>query len=160
MDGDLNAMVQNILQNPEFTALVKEIRTQNGADGEVDTAKVMDKLPEMLAAFGLQNREGKQEPSQGEESSQESQRNAPENPTKASAQNTSGVSDGIPSVLAGFLKPGGQEKRNKLLCALKPYLSPARCSLIDKAINAMQLGEVLGVMQSVQSNPSENGKTV
>jgi hypothetical protein len=45
-----------------------------------------------------------------------------------------------------FFKPGSREKRNKLLSALKPYLSPARCAIVDRAMSAMQLGEILGTM--------------
>jgi hypothetical protein len=53
MEGELNTMVQNILQNPEFASFVKEIRGNTGENTEIDTEKIMAKLPEMLSMLGL-----------------------------------------------------------------------------------------------------------
>ncbi|MBQ7923360.1 MAG: hypothetical protein IJ325_12440 [Clostridia bacterium] len=155
MDGDLNTMVQNILQNPEFTALVKEIKGDKSDNTEIDTEKIMSKLPEMLNMFGLQGNDKQNEESDRESSHQHN--NEDDHPSEHSSNSKA---ETIPPGIAKLWKPGSKDKRNKLLCALKPYLSPARCSLIDKAMNAMQLGEVLGVMQSVQpggTNDNQSG---
>lgn len=39
--------------------------------------------------------------------------------------------------------PHTQDKRTCLLCAIKPYLSPARCEAIDYIIKFSQLSEIL-----------------
>ncbi len=39
--------------------------------------------------------------------------------------------------------PHQQDKRTCLLCAIKPYLSPARCEAIDYIIKFSQLSEIL-----------------
>ena len=53
MDGDLNKMVQNILQNPEFQNLVKEIKRDTNEKPEINTDNIMAKLPEMMSILGL-----------------------------------------------------------------------------------------------------------
>lgn len=42
-------------------------------------------------------------------------------------------------------KPKGSTKahHNELLCALKPYLSPERCAVIDRMLEFGQLGDIL-----------------
>lgn len=146
MEGELNTMVQNILQNPEFASFVKEIRGNTGENTEIDTEKIMAKLPEMLSMLGLSGSDTYPK--------EEKENIDPQNSIKNGENTQSQLSK-----LSRFLKPGSQDKRNKLLCALKPYLSPARCSLIDKTINAIKLGEVMGVMQSVQTTTSVDGKS-
>ena len=146
MEGELNTMVQNILQNPEFASLVKEMRGDTSENTEIDTEKIMAKLPEMLSMLGLSGSNSSPKEEKGSTDSQNSIK---------TEENTHSQ----PTALSRFLKPGSQDKRNKLLCALKPYLSPARCSLIDKTMNAIKLGEVMGVMQSVQTTTTADGKS-
>lgn len=38
---------------------------------------------------------------------------------------------------------GGGADRRALLCALKPYLSPARCEAVDYLLRLWQMGEAL-----------------
>ena len=47
-----------------------------------------------------------------------------------------------PAMAKAFL--GDPGNRNRLLTALKPYLSRERGVLIDRALSAMQFGEMLG----------------
>ena len=106
----------------------------------------MSKLPEMLSMFGITG-------------------NGSAITTQPISQGVQNVplqrinTESLPSAISRFLQPGNKDKRNKLLSALKPYLSPARCTLIDKTMNAMQIGEVLGVMQSAQSVTPPDGKS-
>lgn len=151
MDGDLNKMVQNILQNPEFQNLVKEIKRDTNEKPEINTDNIMAKLPEMMSMLGLKG-------------SDESLQTVPEKSDVTKQSEVSEMEESLnnqafPVGLTKLLKPGNKDKRNKLLCALKPYLSPARCSLIDKAMNAMQLSEVLGVMQSMPTSGNNDGKS-
>ncbi len=139
---ELNTMVQNILQNPEFASLVKEIK---GSEAEIDTGKIMAKLPEMMQLFGLS------EKSDNHTIPSETAGTETTEPPRISPN----PSENANFPLSRLIRPGSKDKRDKLLCALKPYLSPARCSLIDKAMNAMQLGEVLSIMQTPPTSGSE-----
>ena len=49
MDGDLTKKVSEIMANPEFQSLVRELR---GGEEMPDASEVSAKLPEVLSAFG------------------------------------------------------------------------------------------------------------
>ena len=124
MDADLTKKVNDIMANPEFQALVRELR---GGDDMPDAAEVSAKLPEALAAFGpmLSGLMG----NTGDGKKGTAKPKSDEKPGKVSGQKSR------------FGDPGN---RNRLLGALKPYLSPERGVLIDRALSAMQFGEMLG----------------
>ena len=124
MDADLTKQVNDIMANPEFQALVRELR---GGDDMPDAAEVSAKLPEALAAFGpmLSGLMG----NTGDGKKGTAEPKSDEKPGKVSGQKSL------------FGDPGN---RNRLLGALKPYLSPERGVLIDRALSAMQFGEMLG----------------
>lgn len=124
MDADLTKKVNDIMANPEFQALVRELR---GGDDMPDAAEVSAKLPEALAAFGpmLSGLMG----NTGDGKNGTAEPKSDEKPGKVSGQKSL------------FGDPGN---RNRLLGALKPYLSPERGVLIDRALSAMQFGEMLG----------------
>lgn len=167
MDGDISGMLRQVMDNPQFGNMMQAMKAQVGdGDGAVDPAKMMEKLPEMMTVLGPVLRGMMQEETGGktDEVSDRSAGGAGENaetPGKVNgeaAENQSGtdgaaekpeegmeqnLSNGIPGM---FFRPGSREKRNKLLSALKPYLSPARCAIVDRAMSAMQLGEILGTM--------------
>ena len=124
MDADLTKKVNDIMANPEFQSLVRELR---GGDDMPDAAEVSAKLPEVLSTFGpmlsgLMGNAGN------------GKNDAPE----AKSSEKPGKPSGQKSIL------GDPGNRNRLLGALKPYLSPERGMLIDRALSAMQFGEMLG----------------
>ena len=122
MDADLTKKVNDIMANPEFQSLVRELR---GGDDMPDAAEVSAKLPEVLSTFGpmLSGLMG----------------NAGEG---KNAETKSNEAPGKPAPQKSIL--GDPGNRNRLLSALKPYLSPERGMLIDRAMSAMQFGEMLG----------------
>ena len=93
----------------------------------ISVAEVSAKLPEALAAFGpmLSGLMG----NTGDGKKGTAEPKSDEKPGKVSGQKSL------------FGDPGN---RNRLLGALKPYLSPERGVLIDRALSAMQFGEMLG----------------
>ena len=100
MEGDLNTMVKNILQNPEFASLVKELKGDKNENTTVDTDKLMSKLPEMLSMFGIT----------GNGSAITTQ------PISQGVQNVplqSINTESLPSAISRFLQPGNKDKRNK-----------------------------------------------
>lgn len=157
MDGDLSGMLRQVMENPQFGQMIQAMKAQMGTDGNggVDPAKVMEKMPEMMAMLGpvlgnMGQPDSKPESSaagntdtaeKGEEKSEETGQ------TEEASQEIN-HSDGTQFSQFGsmFFRPGSREKRNKLLSALKPYLSPARCALVDRAMSAMQMGELLGTV--------------
>ena len=49
-----------------------------------------------------------------------------------------------------FFRPGSREKRNKLLSALKPYLSRNRCEIIDKCVSVIQITDIVEALQGLE----------
>lgn len=126
MDGDLTKKISEIMANPEFQSLVQALR---GGEGMPDASEVSAKLPEMLSAFGPMLSGLMDNAEKGEDAVEK---------TEDKAEGTDGK-----SVLAkSFL--GDPGNRSRLLIALKPYLSRERGVLIDRALSAMQFGEMLG----------------
>lgn len=124
MDGDLTKKVNEIMANPEFQSLVRELR---GGEEMPDASEVSAKLPEVLSAFGPMLSGLMGNVGNGEQTAPK-----PEKP----------VENAKPAMAKAFL--GDPGNRNRLLTALKPYLSRERGVLIDRAISAMQFGEMLG----------------
>lgn len=156
MDGDISQMLRQVMENPQFGSMMQAAKSQMG---DMDPAKMMEKLPEMMTVLGpmmkgiLQEGDSAAGGEQGKAAAGESDVQAGEaqegQPGKE--ETAEGKAD-TPADGTGFFggnmlfRPGSREKRNKLLSALKPYLSPARCAIVDRAMSAMQLGEILGTM--------------
>lgn len=47
----------------------------------------------------------------------------------------------------GSLKKGKDDPRSRLLCDLKPYISPARCKKVDEACNILRIMSVLDLLK-------------
>lgn len=41
-------------------------------------------------------------------------------------------------------------RAEKLLYAIKPYLNPTRCSIIDKCVSVMQITDVMGALRGLE----------
>lgn len=167
MEGDISEMLRQIMGNPQFGSMVQAVKAQMGGEGDSmpDPAKIMEKMPEMMAALGpLLSSSGAREKGQQDEPerAEESEKQEGTQASSPSAEKENAASDrepdrvaenGLPPVMQQFFRPGSREKRNRLLSALKPYLSPARCILIDRAMSAMQMGELLGTVM-----PQDKGR--
>lgn len=147
MDGDLGGMLRQMMENPQFGNMIQAVKAQMGeGNGTVDPAKMMEKLPEMMTLLGpvLQ---GMGTGYSGEMAEKDTVAGAEENAAGMQKQEDPAVREhGEGDSVIPLFRPGSREKRNKLLAALKPYLSPARCAMVDRAMSAMQLGEILGTM--------------
>ena len=154
MEGDISEMLRQVMENPQFGAMVQAVKSQLGTegDGTPDPAKIMEKMPDLLSVFGpvLQGTGTKEKAETDTAETEDVQKTG----EAASGDVYASVGTAaFPPVLQQFFRPGSREKRNKLLGALKPYLSPARCALIDRAMSAMQLGELLGTVM-----PQDNSR--
>lgn len=129
MDSDISSMIQKIMQNPEFSNMVKELRGEMGNNAQsVDaskstedtTADMMAKLPDVMAM--LSPIIGKSE-------------------STSSSENNNDI---IP-------KKYDKAKAEKLLFAIKPYLNGTRSDIIDKCVSVMQLSDVMGTLGGLDS---------
>ncbi len=150
MDGDISALLKQVMENPQFGAMVDSMKGQLGGEaGGLDVSGVMEKLPTlmnvlgpMMGSMGAGQNAGNGAPVEDAVPAAAVVEEASPEPTAAPVGTQNQVRPGEKP----FFKPGSRDKRNKLLSALKPYLSPARCSLVDRAMSAMQLGELLGTV--------------
>lgn len=141
-----NPALAQILTDPAFATMVQNLRQQMGMGETGDTpdmSVLAEKLPamlSMLSGMGGSTSEtvgGVGVTNTGEEAS------AAED-TAAAEEKTETEKSAVPMQV--LFRPEARDKRNKLLSALKPYLSANRCAMIDRAMSAMQLGELLGTM--------------
>lgn len=141
MDADLSKKVNEIMANPEFQSLVRELR---GSEDMPDSAEVSAKLPEVMATFGPMLSKLMGGTARSGDGDDHDGGNGEEKKT---------------AVKEGSAKPflGDTGNRNRLLSALKPYLSPERGLLIDRALSAMQFGEMLGSSGDKHKNDGGEG---
>ncbi len=145
MEKDLNQIVSQIMANPEFGNLVKELKQSNAASsGEngstVPTDEVMKKLPEVMQMLGM----GQSQPSSAQ----------PEAPAESSGAGEEQVK--IDRALKAIKKMDSQ-KCERLLGALKPYVNKERGEVIDKAVSVMKITDILGAIQAVDPTSGGSG---
>lgn len=152
MAQDLSEMLGQVMENPElakmfanpaFATMVQNLRQQMGM-GETgntpDMSAMMEKLPAMLSMLsGMGNGATETKGDTGGVGVAD-----PGEETSATEEKTETEKSAMPMQV--LFHPEARDKRNKLLSALKPYLSSNRCAMIDRAMSAMQLGELLGTM--------------
>ena len=124
---DISAAIGKIMQNPEFAGLVRELRGENGDQADV-SREMLAHLPEVMGILGpmLGNAEKPDQPEPAEKP-----REKPEPPREPP-------------------KRFDKTKAEKLMFAIKPYLKPQRCEIIDKCMSAMQLTDVIGVLKDLE----------
>lgn len=148
-NNDLSSMIQKIMQNPEFAGMVSELRGEDGKKSTEDiTGEMMAHLPDVLAMVA---------PMLGNSTSASSEiPDAPENSVKEPDDKTK------PTAPSEILpKKYDKAKAEKLLYAIKPYLSTSRCEIIDKCVSVMQLSDVMGALQGLdglKKQGNHNGK--
>ena len=149
MDSDISGMLRQMMENPQFGAMVDAVKTQMG--GEMDPSKMMEKLPEMMTILGPALRGMGQSAADGPRAEQTETKETAHDGADGTQGEPEEKKDTESSPAVYRFKTENREKRNTLLCALKPYLSPARCALVDRAISAIQLGELLGTVMTPKS---------
>lgn len=141
-----NPALAQILADPAFATMVQNLRQQMGI-GETGTVPDMsvlaEKLPAMLSMLsGMSG--GTSETVGGIGVTNTGEEASAAEDTAAAEEKTETEKPAVPMQV--LFRPEARDKRNKLLSALKPYLSSNRCAMIDRAMSAMQLGELLGTM--------------
>lgn len=145
-----NPALAQILADPAFATMVQNLRQQMGI-GETGTVPDMsvlaEKLPamlSMLSGMGGGTSETVNDGTGGIGVTNTGEEASAAEDTAAAEEKTETEKPAVPMQV--LFRPEARDKRNKLLSALKPYLSSNRCAMIDRAMSAMQLGELLGTM--------------
>lgn len=120
MNGeDLTSVLRKIIENPEFAGMVSELRGEGNAADA--SQEMLSKLPDVMAMVSPMLDSGeKQEEAPSEEAA-------------------------VPMGLKKYDKT----RAEKLMAALKPYLNPTRCSMIDKCLSVMQIGDMMSMFGGI-----------
>jgi len=139
---DFSAVIRNIMANPEFAGMVSELRGENGKKStEEITGDMMAQLPQILSAAA---------PMLASLSVGDSGDKSPETPP-VKEDGEEDRDNRIKTEQHTEILPKKYDKvrAEKLLYAIKPYLNPTRCSIIDKCVSVLQLTDVMGVLQGL-----------
>ena len=134
---DISGIISKLMQNDEFSAMVKELRGKD--NNSTDGADIMDKLPGIMAMLspmmGNINNDGQKE-----------------------SGNISGNSEAVQPKKS--LRGGGRfdkGRATKLMSAIKLYLSAERCTMIDKCMSVIQIGDIMSVLSGLDMSGKNGG---
>ena len=134
---DISAMISKLMQNDEFSNMVKELRGRDNGAG--DGADIMDKLPEIMSMLspmiGDTNNDGQ----------------------KDSGNSTENIGAVQPKKSPRIDSKFDRGRASKLMSALKPYLSSERCTMIDKCMSVMQIGDIMSVLYGLDVSGKAGG---
>ncbi len=138
MNEDLSSVIEKIVNNPEFAGMVSEIKGKDSpASSEDMSREMMKKLPDVMSMvsgmFGGSKNDGENKKSES---------------TQVDAHPVANI---IPAKY-------DKSKAERLLRALKPYLSGGRCEIIDRCLSVMQITDVMGAVRGLEGLPGTFGK--
>ncbi len=135
-------MVEQIMKNPEFTGIVNELRGASG-DGSgsapVSQTEILSRLPDVMAMLGPLI--GPNNASAGGKTEEIPVQNTEPSPPKEEMSK---------AVSAFFPKKYDKNRAEKLMAALKPYLNPNRCEIIDKCVSVIQITDIVEALQGIE----------
>jgi len=136
---DLAGTVESIMSSPEFAGIINELR--GGGDSGTTQAPplaqedILSRLPEVMAVLKpLVGTGNSAEPSVPPKTDPEPEQKPPE-------------SKAVSAILP---KKYDKSRAEKLMAALKPYLSSSRCEIIDKCVSVMQITDVMEALQGIE----------
>lgn len=122
-------MVEQIMKNPEFTGIINELRGGNAP--QVSQTEILSRLPDVMAM--LKPLVGDSKPSPAGEKSEDIPK--AEEPVRA---------------VTAVPKKYDKNRAEKLMAALKPYLSRNRCEIIDKCVSVIQITDIVEALQGIE----------
>jgi len=144
---DIGQMVEQIMKNPEFTGIINELRGGSGDAPPVSQGEILSRLPDVMSMLKPLIGEGggkTEETPVKTDSSAETIPPERQDSVPASAEASKAVSALLP-------KRYDKNRAEKLMSALKPYLNASRCEIIDKCVSVMQITDVVGALQGIES---------
>lgn len=141
--SSISQAVEQIMKNPELTGIINELRGGAGNAPPVSQTEILSHLPDvmaMLKPFTGGQEEQREQSEQGTPSSGKEEKSEPlpkpEEPVKA--------------VSAVPVKKYDKNRAEKLMGALKPYLSRNRCEIIDKCVSVIQITDIVEALQGLE----------
>lgn len=133
---DISEMINKIMQDPQLSEMMRELKGNNSGSSADTQADIMEKLPQIMSVISPLIGDG------------------------ARASDKDEKNDGKPTVKSkearGFEKYD-KARATRLMSAIKPYLSRERCSMIDKCMSVMQLGDVMTVLRGLEGFGNTDG---
>lgn len=122
--------VERIMKNPELAGIINELRGGEENAPQVSQTEILSHLPEVMSML---------KPLVGGEPSREQ--------TETEDKKTESV-----TVKPDKIKPKKYDKgrAEKLMAALKPYLNPNRCEIIDKCVSVIQITDVVEALHGLE----------
>lgn len=141
---DLTQTVESIMSSPEFAGIINELRG-GGDSGHAQTpplaqGEILSRLPEVMAML---------KPLIGAENPAVKSGEPPVPPPKNEAEPEPKTPE-VKAVSAMLPKKYDKSRAEKLMAALKPYLSSGRCEIIDKCVSVMQITDVMEALQGIE----------
>ncbi len=133
-------MVEQIMKNPELTGIINELRGTSGGTPAVSQEEILSHLPDVMAML---------KPMTGDGDTSGPPPEIPASPAQSSE--TAAPQENVKAVSAAFPKKYDRNRAEKLMAALKPYLNETRCDIIDKCVSVLQITDVVGAMQGIDS---------
>lgn len=129
--------VEHIMKSPELVGIINELRGSGDPSGDnaVSQTEILSHLPEVTAML---------RPLLGDTSADTAASTAEE------VQDVQEVQDVRPVSAAPSPKKYDKARAEKLMSALKPYLSKNRCDMIDKCVSVIQLTDVVEALQGLE----------
>lgn len=118
--------VERIMKNPELAGIINELRGGEENATQVSQTEILSHLPEVMSML---------KPLVGGET------------VETEEKKTESV-----TVKPDKIKPKKYDKgrAEKLMAALKPYLNPNRCEIIDKCVSVIQITDVVEALQGLE----------
>ncbi|MGN1345590.1 MAG: hypothetical protein ACI4V1_02295, partial [Eubacteriales bacterium] len=113
----------------------------------VSQGEILSHLPEVVAMLKpLMGDSGSAERKSEEAETENVSSDAP----SAASSETVGGDGAARAVSALTSKKYDKSRAQKLMAALKPYLNPSRCEIIDKCVSVMQITDVVEALQGIE----------
>lgn len=124
--------VEHIMKSPELVGIINELRgnTDPSGDNAVSQTEILSHLPEVTAML---------RPLLGDTSAD----------TAATVEDVQTVQSLPTAPTAPSPKKYDKARAEKLMSALKPYLSKSRCDMIDKCVSVIQITDVVEALQGL-----------
>ena len=135
--GELSAVINRIISDPSFAEMVGRIKGDSGTSSDEISRDLSSKLPDEMAMIAPML--------QGSDEKTGTDTKSDAAPEKKDDTHTSEEKNGI------IQKKYDKSKAEKLMTAIKPYLSKNRCEIIDKCVTVMQLTDVVSAFGGLEN---------
>ena len=141
-ETSISDMVGKILQNPEFTGIINELRGGSGEVPAVSQSEIMSRLPDVMAML---------KPLIGETSAPSASPKMEKSEAAEKKAELPPSEEPMHAVAAIHPKKKYDKARaEKLMAALKPYLNSNRCEIIDKCVSVIQITDIVEALQGLE----------